>query len=116
MAKIRIVKVSHNDLVKSMLAEDYIKPKMKFIVGYSEESTCIGGVGSKPAFEILRELKPRVQVKRSYTIYKGHVGFEVLADTRDSMKLALKMLNSSYSWIDETDHFDSIEDFEKMWS
>ena len=65
----------------------------------------MGGIGSKPAFELLVSTHPDVIVKRAYTIYQGHVGFSVHAVTRFKMKQALKKLHEEYHWIDGDDAY-----------
>jgi len=71
-----------------------------YAASYSEEKPCMGGVGSKPAFQLLVSMYPDVVVKRSYTIYAGHVGFSVHAINRTAMACALWKLHKEYYWID----------------
>ena len=82
-----------------------MKKSYDYTIGFSEEKPCMGGIGSKPAFELLVSTHPDVIVKRAYTIYQGHVGFSVHAVTRFKMKQALKKLHEEYHWIDGDDAY-----------
>ena len=80
------------------------KGKYKYYSGFSEESQCMGGCGSKPAFDLLRGMKG-VKMKRGYTMYKGHVSFEVYTKTKNDMRNALEKLHIVYHWINKEMHF-----------
>ena len=70
---------------------------------FSEEKQCLGGEGSKPAFDLLKHMRPDVIVKRDYTMYKGHVAFAVYAIDKAKMREALTTLHEQYYWIDGDD-------------
>ncbi len=67
--------------------------------GYDVETPCIGGSGSKPAFNLLRD-NPNVKVKRDYSCYVGHTAFQVYAKTLKDMQKAKAILHLEYHWID----------------
>ena len=83
--------------------KNQVKDAWKYHAGFSEETSCMGGHGSKPAFDILKGMTD-VKIKRGYTIYKGHVAFDVYAKTKNGMRKALKQLHTIYHWIGEM-HF-----------
>ena len=81
-----------------------MKKSYDYVLAFSEEKPCMGGIGSKPAFEILADMNPDVVVKREYTIYKGQVGFSVHGINRSCMQAALwKLHRGGYNWIDGND-------------
>ncbi len=94
---------------------DMMRNGYHWYAAYSVEKPCMGGEGSKPAFDLLRG-KTNILIKRSYTIYKGHSAFEVWAKRKEDMIRALDYLHISYDWIDKDDHIDNCRDLEKIWN
>ena len=80
-----------------------MKDAWKYHAGFSEEKPCIGGHGSKPAFDLLKGMA-NVKIKRGYSIYVGHTAFDVYTKTKNDMRKALKQLHTIYHWIGEM-HF-----------
>jgi len=88
-----------------------MKVNYKYIASFSEEKPCIGGCGSKPAFDLLRGMEG-IKVNRSYTSFLGHVGFDVKSTTKENMIKALDKLNEQYYWINKDSPFNLIEEHE----
>jgi hypothetical protein len=77
--------------------------KYKYMNSFSEEMPCIGGNGSKPAFDLLKHMRPDVIVKRDHSMSQGHVGFAIYAINKTKMREALNTLHEQYNWIDGDD-------------